>query len=274
MSFLVSAFSVAKRGGPPSENRDATWPRFPRRPLGDTLASRFELLASEHERFIGIADGASEGLLAGPWAKIMLRALGRADVPVQTSPELVSRIERGIITWRKFKARRSENGNLPLTNLPSWLEDEAVLSGAFTTLCGAWITGNGNWTCIAVGDSCLFHTRHNELLESWPLTKSCDFDNSPYLIGSENAANAELERHAKFGAIRPEREDKIFFATDALAAWILQQSEGGEPPWGLLASFDPDAAPDDFCDFVEAQRDAGQMRNDDTTLLTATFTPA
>lgn len=273
MSFLISAFSVAKQGGPPSENRDATWPRFPRASSDSPSASRFELSAAERERFIGIADGASEGVLAGPWAKIMLRAVGRSASPVKTPQELISGVERGISTWAKFKARRSENGNVPLTNLPTWLEDEAVLSGAFTTLCGAWIIDDGTWSCVAAGDSCLFHTRHNELLRSWPLNKSDEFDNSPYLIGSENSTNAELERHAKFTEIRPDRGDKVFFATDALAAWILQQSERGEPPWGILAAFDPDAAPEEFTEFVEAKRDEGQMRNDDTTLLSATFMP-
>lgn len=70
-----------------------------------------------------------------------------------------------------------------------------------------------------------------------------------------------------------EPEDRFYFATDALACWILKQHEKENSPWNKLASFDAVSAPEEFAEFVESMRGAGEMRNDDTTLVSVAFIP-
>jgi hypothetical protein len=55
--------------------------------------------------------------------------------------------------------------------------------------------------------------------------------------------------------------------TDALAAWFLRLNESGGRPWEALRDMDTVDAELGFEDWVEEQRDRGQLNNDDTTLV-------
>jgi hypothetical protein len=274
MPFLVSAFSLSKRDATASENQDAVWPRLLRATNNKPCKGRAEFVTNQGRVFVGVADGATEGVLAGEWANIMLKSLSKANGEINSSNDVTPHFDVALKTWERFKKFRSVNGTKPLTSLPSWLEDEAVARGAFATACAAWFNENGEWFRVAVGDSCVFHLRQDKLIEAWPLSDSVEFNNSPYLISSEAACNGELAKHIKTCSGRWELEDHFYFATDALACWILKQHEKNGSPWKEIMSFDAIAAPEDFDAFVESLRDAGEIRNDDTTLVRVTFIPS
>ena len=58
-------------------------------------------------------------------------------------------------------------------------------------------------------------------------------------------------------------------ATDALAAWFLRQTEHDDRPWEQLRGL----TSEQFDDLVENLRKAGEMRNDDVTLVLAYVSP-
>src|SRR5207248_615902 len=45
-------------------------------------------------------------------------------------------------------------------------------------------TTGGCWSAAAVGDSCLFHIRGEEILFRFPLKNAEEFDNRPFLLGT------------------------------------------------------------------------------------------
>lgn len=273
MPFLVSAFSVPKRDAKASENQDAVWPRLIRAKNDEPSAGRAEVASKQGRVFVGVADGATEGVLAGEWANITLKSLSKTAGDIHTPDDVMPQLNEAVQTWGRFKRLRTVNGTKPLTALPAWLEDEAVARGAFSTACVVWFDDNGEWSGAAIGDSCVFQIRQDELVEVWPVSASSEFNNSPYLVSSETACNHELAAHIKTRRSQWEREDRFYFATDALACWILKQHENQTPPWNKLASFDSIAAPDEFSAFVASIRDAGEIQNDDTTLVCVTFMP-
>ncbi|MBK8094506.1 MAG: hypothetical protein IPK32_21725 [Verrucomicrobiaceae bacterium] len=273
MPFLVSAFSVPKRDAKASENQDAVWPRLVRAKNDEPSAGRAEVASKQGRVFVGVADGATEGVLAGEWANITLKSLSKTVGDIRTVDDVTPQLNEAVQTWERFKRLRTVNGTRPLTALPAWLEDEAVARGAFATACVVWFSDNGEWIGAAIGDSCVFHLRQDELIEAWPLSNSIEFNNSPYLVSSEAACNVDLAKHIKTCRSQWEREDRFYFATDALACWILKQHENHASPWTKLASFDAIAAPDEFSAFVEFLRESGEIRNDDTTLVRVTFIP-
>jgi hypothetical protein len=269
MAFKVSAFSVPKRGAIASDNQDAIWPRI----LGEPYRGQREISPKKGNLFAGVADGATEGVLAGEWANLTLAALGTVRNPVRSPSDAVMSLRSATRAWVSFKRLRTLKGTKPLTQLPSWLDDEAVARGAFATICAGWIGDDGSWFAVTLGDSCVFQLRQNELITSWPLTKSDEFNNSPYLFSSEPCRNAELESHIKTYEGHWQTQDHIYFATDALACWIMKQQEKDEAPWSTLVSLDPVADPEEFSRLVDSARDRGEMRNDDTTLLRVNFIP-
>lgn len=273
MTILVSAFTVPKRDASTSDNQDAVWPRALRIEKNKSALGRKELAQKRGSVFVGIADGASEGVLSGEWANIILSALSKAEDKIQEAKQLIPQITLAATMWERLKRYRTQNGSKPLTALPSWLEDEAIARGAFATACAAWFEKSGEWSGIAIGDSCMFHVRQdNYLVESWPLSSSAAFNNNPYLIGSEGFSNADLEMHVHTCRRKWEIEDRFYFATDALACWILKQQEQKKNPWPRMHQFDA-GYPDEFTDFVKSERKIGEMRNDDTTLIRVTFLP-
>lgn len=274
MPFLVSAFSLSKRDAKASENQDAVWPRLIRAKNEEPIVGRAEVPSKQGRVFVGVADGATEGLLAGEWANITLKSLSKTAGEIRTPDDVLPQLNEAVQTWGRFKRLRTANGTKPLTALPAWLEDEAVARGAYATACVAWFSDDGEWVGAAIGDSCVFHMRQDELVVAWPLSTSSEFNNSPYLVSSEVACNVDLAKHIKTCRSHWEREDYFYFATDALACWILKQHENEVSPWAKLASFDAIAAPDEFSTFVEMLRDAGEIRNDDTTLVRVTFIPS
>ncbi len=122
----------------------------------------------------------------------------------------------------------------------------------------------GAFVAFAIGDSCLFQIRDNDLELAFPLSHSSQFDSRPVLVCSNDINNKEvwddiaLER----GTVQP--GDILLFLTDALARWFLVQHEAGAKPWETLCALQSRS---DFDAFVTGLRQSHAMRNDDVTLL-------
>ena len=171
-----------------------------------------------------IADGATESSYAALWARLLVEGFVNVSGPNTECwqawlPALQSKWE-------------AEVGKRPL----SWFAEIKWQQGAFATFLGLVIEPP-RWRALAVGDSYLFHIRDQKLLCAFPMTRSCDFACSPWLIGSrgfttEMMAMREMRLEGEFVP-----GDRLWLMTDALAQCLLRMAEVGERPWESLEQF-------------------------------------
>ncbi len=196
-----------------------------------------------------IADGASESIFAGEWA----RELCEAFVADESS-------EDGMVAWlsearKRWQAIVQEQPEL-------WHVAEKLRDGSFATFLGLRITPTdrgGRWRAIAVGDSCLFIVRGRALAFAFPLDAAEQFGNRPALLGSRQEGNFRVA--AASGELAG--GDALYLMTDALAEWFLRQFASGGRPWKELDGLS-DAS---FADWIQLQRQNRRLKNDDVTLL-------
>ena len=105
--------------------------------------------------------------------------------------------------------------------------------------------------------------RDDRLSLSFPLEDAAQFDNSPALVCSNPDNVGQLWENVRRSDGECVVGDSLMLASDALACWFLASNTAGEKPWETLLALDPSG----WAAWVEEQRRAGLMRNDDTTLV-------
>jgi Protein phosphatase 2C len=259
MAFFVSIYSLPKRGLEPNENQDAFWP---------LLAPRQQFNAERSQEWpspallAAVADGATEGMFGEIWSRI----LASRAAHVFPDCQLDQIVEDSVRAWLRFKRRKASAGRA-LTRLPAWLEEPGLEQGAFSTFAAISLAEDHTWTAVAVGDSCLFHVRANELLLQWPVQASADFAKRPYLLCSAQGPSPQLADNTHSVCGRWAVDDHFFLMSDALSCWFLRKCEQGEKPWVSFLNLGTDEAGGTFQDLVMRWREADGMRNDDVTLI-------
>jgi hypothetical protein len=245
MRLFYEAMWTQKAGNPEGEYEDAFWP------------SRGVSGESCQEESFAVADGATESSFSGIWANQLVRAYCRGQIdPENTTTSLLAK-QQG---WSRFVGRKP---------LP-WYAEEKIRNGTFSTILGLTLRdtdksgSSGSWDAFAVGDSCLVHVRSDVILKTFPLSNAAEFNNSPFLLGSNPESNKEIELHIQTVNGRWEREDKFYLMTDALAAWFFREVEDNRTPWHTLRDLDTEDLP--FRAWIEDLRTKKQIRNDDVTL--------
>lgn len=243
---------LPKAGNRDDEYEDATWPER-------------SLTATQSVVRCAVADGATESAFAAAWAQQLVRTYGRGAFDNDEWPRELARQQ---VAWQTAVGAKA---------LP-WYAEEKVRSGAFAALLGVTFGAATNddshnarpWQALAVGDCALFHVRSDDLLTSFPAIDSAFFAGRPLLIGSTPAGNAGLAAQMRrtSGSFRP--GDRLYLVSDALGQWWMHEIERGAMPWnqadGALAR-----RRRGFGSWINALRRAGQMRNDDVTLLRVTW---
>ncbi len=208
-----------------------------------------------------VSDGASESAFAGEWANAL------TDSFAARPPDLPGLTEYAFNAWLA-PAQDDWHADVPWDSLP-WHGEAKARAGAFATLLGlvVWAAPDDSsrlsWQAMAVGDSCLFIVRDDRLWLSFPLENAAEFDNSPALVCSNPANAGELGEELRLQSGSCAAGDIFILTTDALACWFLAQDAAGEKPWETLLALDSS----EWDHWVEEQRQAGSMRNDDTTLV-------
>lgn len=201
-----------------------------------------------------IADGAAESGNAGQWARLLVDAYVRLE---EKQPAWASWLPAVQQQWIEA-ARPAPDAELP------WYLDGRYEQGAFATFVGVSVDST-HWHVQAVGDSCLFVVRGDQLLEKLPLTHSSQFTNTPWLLGSRTSMEVARQHGCcKFGAYAP--GDQLWLLTDALARWFLEQDEEKQRPWQQLLPL-LQGNDEEFADWVEERRTSRALRNDDTTVV-------
>lgn len=249
MNIHVEPFWIEKRGNSPQEYDDARWP---------TECKEFE----ENRVRIAVADGATESLFAGRWAQQLVDAVGDGCLSLQGFSEGVSRLRA---RWREWLAGRT---------FP-WYAEEKARQGTFAALVAMEVNiedvleaSEPSWCAVAVGDSCLFHIRGDEVLNRFPITNVSDFDNRPILLGSIGEHNDQISQVSlRHGTCKT--GDAFYLMTDALACWFLKHLDAGGSPKDVQGNFGFTHEPEPFRAWVESLRKSASIRNDDCTLIRA-----
>ena len=245
MNVLAEPFWIQKRGSPPEEYEDAARP--------------FE--RCEYEEMdvrVAVADGATESVFAKRWAEQLVCAVCDSDQSPSTLSAAVSRLRDN---WREWIAGKT---------LP-WYAEEKARQGAFAAIIALELssdntsaTQQGNWQAVAVGDSCLFHVRGEEVIVRFPIVNVESFNNRPLLLGSLGAKEEILNE--KYACGTWISGDLLYLITHALACWFLNHiDEGGRPSdiQGHISSSEVEP----FRAWIESLRDQGLLRNDDCTMI-------
>jgi hypothetical protein len=258
----ASTFWVPKRGSSAQEYEDAAWVG----PYGNGSGE-----IQQRSLTVAVADGASESLLAGRWARRLVETFGRARSATRTRAGFIAAYSEAVISWERevleYTAEREERG-API----QWYEEPGLAKGAHATILAVEFSDGregrpSTWKAVGLGDSCLFQVRDESLYASFPMSDHATFSYQPPLLASRGADVEVLRRHIKTKAKDWERGDSFYLVTDALAAWFLRTNETVGRPWEPLRDLDTHDAELDFAGWVDEQRDLGQMHNDDTTLV-------
>lgn len=250
MRLTLNHFWLQKLGNEQADYEDAFAPKID----GTIEQAGFSL---------AIADGATESSFASDWAKILTRAFVKE--PFTSIETLQARAESLSQRWHSFVNRRP---------LP-WFAEEKVRLGAFATLLGVTLASNssdsnqsGDWSAIAVGDSCIFQIRNDDLVCSFPVSSAAEFGSSPTLLSTNLSRNSQLWEQVKCHTSNWSAGDLLMLTTDALACWFLAQHENNEKPWNILLGFTEDSSPSNsFQAWVDNARRSSHLKNDDITLL-------
>lgn len=266
---FVTTFQLQKFGNAPEEYEDAFYPKE-------------EGVKQENIFHFAIADGASEGMLSGKWAEILVKIFC-LDQSFSIDP--VTFLDRAYGEWNSWEKdflleRARQNRAI------RWYEEQGLQTGAFSTFLGLSLTCYkeklyGKWEAAALGDSCLFQARDDQLIAGFPLEHSSDFNNRPLLISSNPALNEGI-----FNAFRLARgewriDDRFYLMTDALADWFLKEFESGQAPWLTLSDLGTEERghtsfgemsptseqKQSFDRWIADLRNTKKIRNDDVTLI-------
>jgi len=205
----------------------------------------------------------ASGIFTRQWARILTEATV-ADLPDPGDQAAFGQ-------W--LAARRDAWGAEIDVSQLAWFQKPKLREGAFSTLLWVEITPiderdrqpQDPWRlrALAVGDSCLFHLRGEELLRAFPIEKAEELEADPVVIGSIDLNRDDLLEFKSYEALcRP--GDVLVLCTDAVADWALRQQEAGRPPvWEDYW----DKSQEAWQEEVAALRSERQMRYDDATLL-------
>lgn len=251
MRSVVSPFWLPRHGSPVEQYEDAFCPRRTGVRRGPRLR-------------VAVADGASESMLSGLWAELLVRSWCRAQ-----RRGMADVVEFAMSAWHEALRCYLESRRVARRPI-EWFEEPGLDRGAHATVLGVefdWSAEHGlTWQAESLGDSCLFQVRGDELVASFPLQDASSFGNAPKLVPTQSKqldlVVASLERAS--GTCQD--GDVMFLTTDALAAWFLATASAGGAPWRELTAIGAGDT-DGFAAWTLRQRDAGLMRNDDVTVL-------
>ncbi len=251
MKFKYSRWHSPKEGYTEHEYEDAFYPEE-------------AFLISPSPFTIAVADGATESAFSKEWAQILCESFGKA--PFFDIEELQVRLPSLMEEWNQSYLSK---------NLP-WYSQRKIQQGSFSTFLGIHFTyaenlsdhserNLGYWRAIAIGDTCLFHIRNEDLVLRFPLTKSSDFSISPYLLSSLPEGNDSLDQHLHYHEGSRQKGDIFILATDALAQWFLREWESKKKPWKDFYRFQDQ--PNEFQQWLHGLRKTKKIHNDDSTLI-------
>jgi serine/threonine protein phosphatase PrpC len=246
MHVFAHPFWTPKKGNSHAEYEDAYWPRM-------------KVETRKTELRFALGDGATETSFSALWAQLLVRGYCRGRLWPENIEGSLPKLRR---QWQRL---------LNTKELP-WFAEEKLRSGAFASIVGLTISESenaesyGKWRSLAVGDSCLYQVRDDQLLTCFPITRSSDFNSRPILISSVPESLVK-QSHVRQQEGECRSGDTFYLMSDAIACWFLQRIEANERPWEFLRDLDTIDQRRDFTEWIAMLREGRSIKNDDVTVL-------
>jgi hypothetical protein len=208
---------------------------------------------------LAVADGATSGFGSARWAQQLVAGFVGADGP---APAVAPAALGG---W--FETMRTRWREDPVLAGASDLERlKLARVGSFATFLGCEIVDGPRprWTAVALGDTVLFHVRGGEPVGQFPPLAAADFGYNPDGVSTKPETLGSVVDRLLVAEGELADGDVLYLATDALAQWLVTQR--GPAVWSVLNAL---SHPDTFRRLVADRRAAGELGNDDVTLLRA-----
>lgn len=250
----IRSFSLQKLGNEPHEYEDSFY---------------FNL---ESGKF-AIADGVSESCFAKLWADILTKSFVESDISLfsfeEFSDEKINEVLQSFLAY----VQKEWNEKIDWKNLP-WYVEEKAKKGAFATFLGLELKRDSDyeasqyhWRAVAIGDCCLFQTNGKQLINSFPVSESTQFGNTPLMLSSRISLDnfGKFKIRASKGVVKT--NEKIILATDAVAKWILIQVEANQWTWEKQILSKEEELRSFFNESIKNEK----LRNDDITVVVLLF---
>jgi hypothetical protein len=205
-----------------------------------------------------IADGATEAFAAQSWARQLASSWVDSESQLLTADEFRSWVlDQGRLlheTWSGVQL--------------SWYAEEKARGGSFAAFAGVQLDLDRDapcWQAIALGDTCLIHLRHEQIVKALPLTKSDCFNATPWLVPTQAFLLDSVGEHIVVGSGAVEHGDFLLLLSDAVAAWVFMLSEKGE----LVSHFNSllRGQNQELTALFTGEREAGRLRDDDVAII-------
>ncbi|MGH3931191.1 MAG: hypothetical protein ACRDTF_14575 [Pseudonocardiaceae bacterium] len=221
--------------------------------------------AGRNPRF-AVADGATEGFGSARWAEQLVAGFvgpdqenGAAEPPTLRPDALHRWLELMQARWHQDPrvAGATDLERLKLARV-----------GSFATLLGCELSGldgpRARWDAVALGDTVLFHVR-NQQVQQFPQIAAEEFGFNPDGVPTKPETLAGMVERLAVAGGDLAVGDRLYLATDALAQWMVAaDARDRRSLWTRLATLDH---PVTFRKLVADHRRAGEMKNDDVTLM-------
>ena len=222
---------------------------------------------NEAKNCFAIADGATQSFYSSIWSKLLVDYFcENPQIDKNNWQEWLELIQQKWLEEVKAELEKAKSGN----NF-AWIEIYNGLErskSATSTFIGLQFIENQAKISI-VGDSCLFIFQGNQLIQTYLLKKSTNFNDRPGYFGSRSKNNDDYEPEFLDIELKyKQHSDKLYFvlATDALAEYIFKYTEQQRDILTTLLTINSEQ---EFENFVKSARHNGtiKMKNDDVTLM-------
>jgi hypothetical protein len=207
-----------------------------------------------------IADGATEAFDARSWARLLAHSWVQIDEAALTPEEFrVWVLEQGQSLHDSWSGLRL-----------SWYAEEKAREGSFAAFVGVQLdfqSGVDGWRGIALGDSCLIHSRNKTVLTALPVSHYQSFNAAPLLVPSRVTMQEAVLQKVVVGQGMIEPGDVLLLLSDAAAAWYLMLVEKDEKTRSLFEGLLKDVRDEELARFFEGERLAGRIKDDDVAVI-------
>ena len=211
-----------------------------------------------------VLDGAAEGFDAQRWVSQLAGDFLTLDDAVIATSDV-----EAFFAWIEGMQQRWDEETPAALN--PFEEIKLREQGSLATLVGCVLVGldgpRPSWEAIALGDAVLFHVRAGRVLATFPNLMPVDFGINPIGVFTMPRMLPRMREALRTGGGALHVGDALYLASDALAEFLV----GCRPaePWEFLADLDDQEV---FAHFVRGLRSAGQLKNDDVTLVRVEIT--
>jgi len=202
-----------------------------------------------------LSDGASVSFDSASWAAILVRRYAK-------NPEFTREwLAAAVAEFAKLYDRES---------LP-WMKQASFDRGSFASLLGVRIIEGGRAIqVLSIGDSIAVLCDGDRIAATFPISAPSEFSRSPQLLCTNPVQNVFLDKlDIEYDLVadwtfRGLAQPALLCMTDALGHWLLSHRDDEPSPISRLRQV---RTADAFARFVRAERAAGRMKRDDTTLI-------